>query len=104
MWLFPIASVLRRKTMRMRAFFLGLLIRRGKRSKIHMEITDKIVSKTITQPADLENRFCLIKRDNSISHILAVCYIGVASLDLSRLHTLHSSRTMLAPWIFEMVL
>ncbi len=74
MWLFPIASVLRRMTMRMmRTFFLSLSIRRGKRSKIHMEITDKIVSKTITQPADLENRFCLIKRDNSISHILAKC-------------------------------
>jgi len=57
----------------MRTFFLSLSIRRGKRSKIHMEITDKIISKTITQPADLENRFCLIKRDNSISHILAVC-------------------------------
>ena len=72
MWLFPIASVLRRMTMRMmRTFFLSLSIRRGKRSKIHMGITDKIVSKTITQPADLENRFCLIKRDNSISHILA---------------------------------
>ena len=77
MWLFPIASVLRRMTMRMmRTFFLSLSIRRGKRSKIHMEITDKIVSKTITQPADLENRFCLIKRDNSISHILAYCYLN----------------------------
>jgi len=77
MWLFPIASVLRRMTMRMmRTFFLSLSIRRGKRSKIHMEITDKIVSKTITQPADLENRFCLIKRDNSISHILAFCAIA----------------------------
>ena len=80
MWLFPIASVLRRMTMRMmRTFFLSLSIRRGKRSKIHMEITDKIVSKTITQPADLENRFCLIKRDNSISHILADCVIMLTS-------------------------